>query len=442
MTSIHRPFRLPAPAAAAATTAADDAARLDRGGPVRRRLGIALIFLAITCYLTMSGYFLDNLGYSYTADGGAFPVKIHPGTYLLTLAFLTISLPVNPLRFVIASWQRSPALWTYSTTMTVIFAWLLFRFGTSGTAYIIDCLIVPPIVAVIARTMPAQRQRQLFLWTLTLVSVNAVIGVGEFLTQTRLTPFIISGQVIEEDYFRATALLGHPLQNALMTAMTLFILPALRHRPLLMLTLMGLMVLGLVAFGGRTAMVATLMVGLLSAPLTLVVLLRQRGLSYRGCLLTIIALIMAPLSMVMIYLVFGDEARVFQTLYWDTSAQSRLDAVRVFAQISDTDLLLGIGPQGLIGLVGRLKTEIDIITIENGWLSLALQFGLIAWVFFIGTFFWMLKTLLAGSPLYVKLAVMVFLIVASSNNSFAAKDSSLLLMVILVQGTIAYVGKR
>ncbi|TAD89558.1 MAG: hypothetical protein EAZ99_09180 [Alphaproteobacteria bacterium] len=398
----------------------------------------ALIFGVVVMFCTISGYFLEARGISYMSPGGNFLMKMHPGTYIMSGMFGLLALALNPVRFIVLLWDRQGPGLVYTVCSILLFIWVVVRHGTSGTAFMIDCLIVPGLLALSMAMLTDQNRDRLYITVMVLMGINAVIGIGEFLTRTRLTPFTIDGVEVVEPFFRPTALLGHPLQNALMTSMAFFTLPALRDRPLIALPLAILFPMALFSFGGRTAMVITAGMTTLLGTLWYLGRLFERKVSYVSFLGALGVVLGVPMAAGLVLSVLGSESRLVQEFYWDTSAQSRLLALRIFDQLTAGDILFGIGPTGIIEQVQVLANFTGIIGIENGWLLLLLHYGLFGFVVFIVTLTWFLLAITSGAPAYIRTVLVVFILIASSNNSLAAKDSSLILLVLLAYGATCY----
>jgi hypothetical protein len=401
-----------------------------------------LIFLTVTLFLTISGSFLENNGVAYQSPGGNFLIKLHPGTYMLLLTLVLVALARNPVQLITLFFRARPATATYAVVIVGLFAVTLAAFGPSGTSYMIDCLVMPSFFVLMIMLLEPESQDRLFRWVLLLVAINATIGIFEFLTKTRVTPFLVNGEEQVEEYFRATALLGHPLQNALMTSMALFALPALSDRRSLSIVYAGLYALGLIAFGGRTAIAVTAVFGGVLLAVGYARYLLNARMTYFSILGSILVALVAPVVAVALFVEFGSRSRLVQEFYWDTSAESRLHAIRIFDAVSFDDLLFGIGPGGILQQVAQLSQQTGIIGIENGWILLLLQFGLLGFLIFFIAFNTFVFSLVRGASLSIRMTVVVFLVIASSNNSLASKDSSLILLAIVASGATLYEQRR
>jgi hypothetical protein len=411
---------------------------LPRPGSARQTAAGVLALTAVVAMLAMSDSFLFWVGINYTAPGGNLVGKLHPSSYLALLAFLCATLPVNPVRYLGALARARPAVVAYAAVTIGIMAYCTSRFGISGAAFINETLFVPAVLAMTLFALPLAWRRRIFLVALSLVALDAAIGLAEFASKQRAIPYFISGELHVEPQFRATSLMGHPLKNATIVATFLCLLPVL-HRHRAMAVLAGaVMALSLLAFGSRTAFGVCGLVGAIALARWYLVGLMRRQFSY--AMLTGIGFmaLTAPLAAIALTLAFGRQSRIFEALNWDPSAQSRTLVLRAFDRLSPSDLLFGLGPDGIGRVLEHLRAFTILTDIENFWVLLLLNFGLICWVLFVLGFGWLVASLLRGAPAAAKVATLVFFIMISSNNSLAVKDSSLSLFVVAAIGAAAY----
>ncbi len=409
-----------------------------RPGSVRQTAAGTLALAAVLAMVLMSDSFLYWIGINYTAPDGSLWGKLHPGTYLLLLAFLVATLPVNPVRYLRALAGTHPAVVVYALATSGIMGYCTARFGVSGAAFIAETLFMPAVLAMTLFALPLAWRRRIFLCALALVALDAAIGLAEFALRARLVPYFISGQLHVEPQFRSTALLGHPLKNATVVATYLCLLPLLhRHRGAAALA-GAAMAFSLLAFGSRTAFVLCSLVGLIALAHWYVTGFLHRRFDYAMLTGLGFMALVAPVAAIAILLMFGQQSRIFEALNWDPSAQSRVLVLRAFERVSPSDLMFGVGPEGISRILDHLRSYTVVTDIENFWVLLALNFGLIGWMPFVLAFGWLLWALLRDAPAAVKVASLVFIVMISSNNSLAVKDSSLSLFVVAVMGAAAY----
>jgi hypothetical protein len=128
----------------------------------------------------------------------------------------------------------------------------------------------PGVFALLLEPATAKQKRLLGGILIAFVAGNIVIALYESLTQTALFPLVFdpdAAQTLDDfaEDFRAHAFYDHPLTAALVTSMAFFLLYSMRMRLILAAPIFGLMLLGLLAYGGRTALVITVIVSVVLA---------------------------------------------------------------------------------------------------------------------------------------------------------------------------------
>lgn len=399
-----------------------------------------LLVTAVSAYMLLSASMLLRLGIPYDAPYGPAIAKLHPGTYCLFLAWFTaLSSHGNPLRVLGNQFSRQPLLTAYLACMLGVFVWAVFRHGTSGAAFIIESLWTPAIVAFTLDLLDARRQRQIVQMVLVLLACNALLAVGEALTPQRLTPLHVGrSDIVAEEYFRASAFLGHPLHNALITAALLPAVTLLPWSRFWKLVFVGTLMLSLLAFGGRTSVVlAVLLYGAYAAWRVLVSVVRGR-VSYLQLTGGSLALMLALTSMIGVVAATGLGSRIFNNLKIDSSASVRMRVWDAFGYLSDIDLWMGVAPAQIDHISLRMGLDPNYEAIENFWIYLFMQFGVIGFVpFLIGLTCLMLVLLRAATP-PMRIAVLLYLLVASTANTLASKTVSLMLLVLVILGGVAF----
>jgi hypothetical protein len=399
-----------------------------------RLIGWWLFATGLALYMLLSAQGLLALGIPYEAPWGPFIAKLHPGTWLIVLAYLTLLTSYgNPMRVAGSQMAAQPLLGIYLGCVAFIFVWSVARHGPSGAAFIIDTLITPALCAHVVLMLDSRQRHMCLAMIVAVLVANTLIGLAEGMLQHRLIPFRIASEAeIVEDFFRPTALMGHPLTNALITASLLPVAIYLRIGMAWRCLIMMLLWIGVLAFGGRTSfVVATLLYGGCFGIMVTGNILRGR-FSYLqllgGALATVFVATLAGLAIA----VSGIGERVFRNLVWDNSASVRTRIWNVFDFVSAPDMLVGVSPSAIADLVWRLGLHGPGETIENFWLGMALQLGAIGFVPFaiaMGAAMWWLWKSSRGA---MRLSVAVFFISASSNNSLSSKTVGLAMLFVAV----------
>ena len=396
------------------------------------------LFVAGVCvHFCFSAHALITLGYPYEAPlSGPFPFKIHPGTYLLAMALLcALASRGHPLRSAFRAVRQLPLIGVHLGVMVLCLAWVLYRHGPSGAAFIVDTHWVPALAALTLLHMDDRRRARLLPLLATFVLVNAGLGITEYALGARLVPLHMPGQesgFAEEGHFRSSGLLGHPLTNAKLMAALLPIALTLTWRGLWRWAAVATVAMGLLAFGSRAALGIVLVVygsWLLGALGLMVVRGRFSYLQLTGG--GVFALLgVAALVGVVIATGIGD--RIFGSLYLDNSASVRLKVWSAYSYLTSEQLWLGISARDIDLVALRLGLDPKYEAIENGWIYLSMQLGLIVfglWVIGFGCLLtWLVRV---GTPLTAA-GVLVYVAVSSTNNAFASKSITQGLLVTYV----------
>lgn len=402
-----------------------------------------LLFLGITLYATVSSSLLVTLGIPYDIPGGLFLAKIHPGTYVLGLAYLTVLLPGNPVRMLFSDMAEYPAWLFYGFVVVLLIVYSALMFGIAEAAFIPETLLMPLIVAgLLSHLRPVTRARA-FLWTIALLAVNAAIAIGEGVTQAHLVPYLIDGKPANEEVFRATALGGHPLANALVTVTYMFAATLLlrRHKILGVLVIL-LFGLALLAFGGRVAFVVSTLLGSLWLFVHLIRIVPDPEVGVTQKLGAVILSVLVLAAGIALTLATDLGGRIFHGFQMDASARSRFALFDVFYLIDEIELLFGVGPVGIEQLMRTLRFTSGLTsTIENFWVLWVLNFGAVGFLAVTVSLFWFFRTLLRNAPTAIWLTALVFLIAASGNNSLGAKNKGLTYLVIAIMGGGAFAAR-
>lgn len=403
----------------------------DRPDSLSRTLGWALFISGIACYLLLSAPTLLRFGIPYDAPFGPVPAKIHPGSYLLLMALVvTLSSHGHPLRVLGRELRRQPLLSSYTTCMVLIFVWAVYRHGTSGAAFIIEALWMPAVAAYTLSLHDARRHGQTLQVIMVLIGCNAVVAIGESLLKTRLTPLYIGREdAIADYYFRASAFLGHPLANALVTVTLLPAVTMLPWKLVWRVALAVALMLSVLAFGGRASLVGGLVVYGAMAAWKLSSDAVHGRYSYLKLTGGLLALMLGATALVGVVAATGLGERIFQNLQLDNSAGVRVRVWEAFDHVSTADLLVGVPPARIDDVAVKMGLDPLYEAIENYWIYLSLFLGLIGFVPFVvglaclGFRMWRIAT-----PA-MRGAIFLFLVAGSTANTLAAKTVSLSLLV-------------
>jgi hypothetical protein len=392
-----------------------------------------LLCLALAAATLVGPTLLETIGISYVGQGGSLAGKLHPSTYLLALAFGWLLIVQSRTdRFISDLWARCRPELFFLLCVVVVAMLGVMRHGTGSLAYLIDAFIAPTLLALSMGYATPQGRARLFGFMMAALTLNSVIALAEYaMHQNLLGTLYWSGAE-----FRATALLGHPLANALITVPVVifaFRLTAswLGHMPVLCLCSLALL-----AYGGRAAAVMA-GVAIVMLMITDMVASLARGIMPVHRLLFFLAFMLAgPLALSAALGTTNLGARITDRFFLDQSAQSRFESIDILSLISEDQLWYGAGG---VQLMERLETLGTIGVIEYFWIYMIATMGIYSFTIFLAGFAIFLLKLLRQSDRFGRIAILIFMAVASTNNSLASKSVALTVLTALVMGYGDYV---
>lgn len=301
----------------------------------------ALVVLALVT-LTISGGMLWVLGINYDGITGSAPQKVHPATYLTILLFAWTMLRAgNPVIPLVAAAERRPASVLLCLCGVGLLAFLALRGGT-GLAGSLDTYLLTGLVVILLADRDAITLRHVEIVFHVVMLANAVLGLVEFAGGQRFFPFRMDGQAFETDT-RSAALQGHPLANATITCSYVLALFAGGGRlaPAVRAGLIGLQLVALITFGGRSATVVTLALGSVVALFALNRVLRKGRVPLLGA--AVVAFLLTLVPIVVGGLAVGGffDALLERFVSDGGSANARVEMLAIFDAIPLRDLLVG-----------------------------------------------------------------------------------------------------
>lgn len=384
--------------------------------------------------LLVSPNLLVSLDIPYAVQGGPFVVKIHPGTWLIGFAFLGFLLRHgNPVGALFEAYRRQSAATLFAVTIVVMLVYSVASYGASGAAFLIDALLRPALAAILLDNIHPMGRRRIYHLLIAALAVNAVIGLFESALQIRIVPYMRGNVLMTEDHFRATALVGHPLSNALLTLLALLgLLPLREFDGRARILLLALFALALLAFGSRTGLALAVVFGMLHWATGLwrgsAAMPRFLSLAWMKQLPVVLAAIGGLIIAVQSH--FGE--RIFATFYFDSSAAARILVLRIPTLLSQSEWWVGMSPHKIDMILYYMKRTTTLTDIENNWILFLMQFGLPLTAMFTVMFFLFLNALRRSRKSDTTMLVLAFLIFAVSNNTMASKSSDFVVSVALI----------
>ena len=386
--------------------------------------------LAITTALTISPSLLTHWGIQYVTAGGGFYEKLHPATYFVVLALgLALLRNANPVlqigRIFAVSWAIPLYLlcWLFLLAQTI----QLERPFTG----IVDTFLLPPLIVLAIWQTPAWGRRSLAVLLHLLIVLNIAIGYHEYFAGHRIIPLTL-GNVIVLGEWRSAALLGHPLTASGVVAgyvLALILRPQICPVPLLRLPLIFLSLGALMVFGGRTALVTTLLLIGFSAAFGLLRMMRG-GRVPIGALIGSIGILIVGAAMIFAALDLGFFDKMLLRFSSDKgSALARVAMLDLLSHLEWNEILFA----PTVSRANALQNELGLgYGIENFWIACIVQFGLVQTALItaaLGAFFAML---LRRSSAAAYALLILITVIAASSVSFSSKNIQLALFVILI----------
>lgn len=413
-------------------------------------IALLLTYVSITSLFVKSATLLEHIGYHYITPGGFPWEKFHPGTIVACCALAVRIFAADDVkaeaRWLLAS---DPLVTLYLTAIAIAAAHAVLISKNPVTG-LVDTLVLPAVLLALTKDLDPRIRRSLALMICAIMGLNSLIGLVEFLTGWRLVPVAPAGFVMPDPSrppdpdadagvlaalsdWRSTALLGHPLENAFMTGTIILCLaaPGARWvRPIVRFPLIGLSLVAMAAFGGRSSLVLSVLGMVLFGALAVARhLAAGTAIPKRGAAVVLFALpIACALLFVVVQAGFFDKF-VMRFIEDNGSAEARVHMWQMFEPFTAVQILLGPDPE-----VARVQQRLIGLElgIESFWIGLTLAYGLVvAGMLFIGLGLLAWRVVSISGP--GGAAIMLYYFVnASTSTSLSSKTTTFGLVVLMV----------
>ena len=398
--------------------------------PTGRPIVTALTFLAVAVAMLLSAFALDSNGIPYTEAGGSPLFKIHPMTYLAVFAFIAAALSRgNPLKYLVSCAVKFPGAAYFLILLLMMILWTLLVQHQPLTS-LIDTFLPATLFIFLISDLTPRQHRLLTVFIHIVLNANAILGVIEVSTGWRLTPITLQGVAIDWEW-RASAFLGHPLENAMITGVYLLMMLFGADRgvkPPLRIGIIALQIIGLVVFGGRTAMVLAFL--LVAVRVIILAGSLMRGMRFDPRVAGFIVM-MLPIIVGIGLLAYdlGAFDRMIERFTNDGgSADTRVSIIRIFNSFPLYDLLMGPDPDVL---VAKAYIEGTTAGIESFVFGFFLQSGMLISIIFFGGLAAISFDLWRVGGRVGLLHITYFFIVAAGAASLSVKSQTFAQFVIL-----------
>jgi hypothetical protein len=347
--------------------------------------------IGVIIEFAISGNTLADLGIDYASNGGNPLVKLHPGTYMVAIgAFIALFLERPAGSALIRLFREAPALAMFNVLILFCAFYSIVNVGFSGAAVYVESYLAAGML-LIAMRHASDRQKRALGWVIIFFCVLSVfLSIYEGATQTHLIPMNFGdddagkmAEIADAEDFRGAGLFAHPLTAAVVTAMAVFMLLRMEMNGLWKATLFTILLVGLLSFGGRAALGTTVvLVGVAAVAATL------RGLVRRDLTPGFMAAIGAGLfilpPLILVLITSTDiGGRIISHMYYDDSAAVRNIQWLVLQHLNLHDVLFGVPPDRMEVLKYQIGLGGDTTDIENFWLLMFLNLGIMGFIVFL-----------------------------------------------------------
>lgn len=389
-------------------------------------LAFTLALLAVTCEFCISGNTLNQMGISYSTLGGSPFVKFLPATYLAIFgAVISLNSRQGGLGHL---FSRAPALLLYCALIVFCIIFAAVNVGLTGVGVYIDTFISAGALAIIMVNASARERAILARLVLAFCVINVLISLAEYVHQDHFIPFTDElGKMYRDGQsgeFRPAALYAHPLTGSMATAFGIFLVLEMNLRFVTTGACFVILSVGLLAFGGRSALAVTVSLLLLRVFVTFV---RDMiiGRRVNGRLLGVLALAILVLGPLVGFLLTATPVgqRIEARAYYDDSAEVRADQWRVFEKLNIQQAMFGTPAAEL----GSIFQQVGLHGIENPFILVFLNLGIVGVPFFGGgllAYFLYIRRAYPDSGWLLGAALLIL----SASNSIGTKSPDLFMM--------------
>ncbi|GEP97449.1 VpsF family polysaccharide biosynthesis protein [Chitinophaga cymbidii] len=379
-----------------------------------------LIFVTVLCFLGIG--LLGAVGYTMGKDASSAVTKIHPLSYVLLFISMLNLMRVRDKEQILRGLSYNKPEYQLLFFIGVIVFYLYLIQNLSSISFIVDTLVCPALLAINFRYYPERFKWSARKLCLQLLMINAYVAIAERLLSMNFFPIVTTFG----EEFRSTALLGHPLNNALITFVG-FLYAAVVPLPVTRkLYTMTVLLIAMVCFGARGALYASMLSLVL---LFIVPVFTSRKAYFKKISRPLIITMLTVMIMLVVYLIlytsFGE--RLVEASFYDSSSEVR---ARAF-DIIDLDNLGNYFFAKDQAEMDMLSYYADVEIIENFFIFWVLKFGLILAVglcVMIYRLFYLRMPIQSSFKRHV--VVLLLLLAAATNNSLNTNTQLLSIFVL------------
>lgn len=370
----------------------------------------AIIILLIVAFAAGENV-ITTLGYPHSVFTTTAFFRLHPLTYVAAFLLAYYLFMGRITADSLVTNMRSE-LWFLLINVLLI-CFLKITGNLNAISFLFDTIILPVVLSILLKSTDKGLLFRFKNWIYFFFFLNAALSVIEKVSHTQLVTKTV---FVDSEYFRSTALYGHPLNNGLIMSVltvTLF-LGTEKNRLKILVLFAG--ILSIFCFGARGALIGVL-IGVTLNQLIYAVKASKLKYTHKKRKLPPFAFL-ATLAIIVGFIIqftpLGD--RISALAHVDDSAEVRVASYDVLHGLEVKDVLWGLGTDKIDYLQYTAGVEI----IENFYIVWLLKFGLLmAALLLVGLINFLYK-LMRNAPAEVKYPVLAsFFFVASTNNSLS-----------------------
>ncbi len=399
----------------------------------------AMFWCAVFAIL-LQFFFSGNL---LRAFGININIRVHPASIIVLLCAAYSMLQGN-----VSLHQRlrdAPGLMLYVVAIPLLAVYTSYFNGFKGSSFYIDSFWSAGLLAVVLEPATDKQKRLLAKILIALCIFNVLVGLVESLTHNNWFPFVYEDDEkaaahASDDDFRANAFYTHPLTASLITGMAFFLLYGMRMRFVSAAPIFGMLMIGLLAFGGRAALGVTVLASGLAAFYELMAGIVRRNLKLDFVLAIVSAAIVIPIVLAIVVTQTTIADRIIDTVFHDDNGSSaaRVTQWAVFNYLTLKNWLFGVPALDIEALRYRIGLT-GAEDIENFWLLIFLNLGIIGFIAFLAIFGTFLVHIARhGSGMNAWLLMVSALIINSGSNSLGTKSNDLFIEVAFLTALAGY----
>lgn len=364
-----------------------------------------IFYLSIIVYLFLTNSVASQLGI------------ITVGTYSSTLVVLLIIVELLKKHLVLFVVNYKNECKIIFFALFIIF-WKILLGQSDEVKNVIDFFLIPMGLSILVGQQNSRNKKVIFNIILCFFCVECFMAIAESITKINffvdksLDADNLSVFQDKKEGFRSSALLGHPLHNALCVSiiMGFILITPLNNIKKLMFVFLGF--IALLCFNARGAT-------LLWMFLILIFIIFQffDKTNKKTNKIFLLSLVFSALLLISILVInYGLGDRLINDSIYDGSAQTRTNVFSAFNYINNQDLWYG-NAKNYVYVMNMLGAG----GVENSYIVIIIRHGILLSVFIFILYYFFIAKKIKNQLLFNKIIIFIsFILVGSMNNSLSA----------------------